>query len=109
MPAGPFCLAELALVKREKIEIHFPGRHARRGEIPPGPQVRAQRTAISPTGKGFALSSGLCQRNQPPLSRASSTSSMADSISAAWVLVRGWDSWELPDSTDTASIFTADW
>ena len=31
------------------------------------------------------------------------TSSMADSISAAWVLVRGWDSWELLDSTDTAT------
>lgn len=41
--------------------------------------------------------------------RDSSTSSMADSISAASARVRGWDRLALLGSTDTASMFTTDW
>ena len=48
-------------------------------------------------------------QNQLLVCRFSSTSSMADSISAASARVRVWDRLALLGSTDTASIFTTDW
>ena len=50
-----------------------------------------------------------CYQGQPPASRASSTSSMADSIWADWARVRGLDRSVLLLITDTASMFTTDW
>lgn len=96
---------------RHRIGAHFLMECALKGAFLRGTAPRGPRGKRRPRQGLARCSRWLCAsyHSQPEVSRASSTSSMAHSMPAASARVRDWDRSALLSSTETASMFTADW